>query len=91
MQMLGQLTAASPSADALIILIGDAARIVLSIACAYLIYGIVHMSADLLENREDRISQLCHKVCRVALNLLIYVIAALYGLEYVIMKMTGST
>jgi hypothetical protein len=77
--------------DALPILLGNAAQIVLCLAVAYFSYAVLHMLADFASGRNDRFSKFVHKTCRVVLDLLIYIIAGLYGLEYLIMKAGALT
>jgi hypothetical protein len=85
MHMLEHM-ASSPSVDDLNILVGSAARIVLCMALAYFFYGFMHMLEDFVSGRNDKLSKFIHKTCRIVLDLLIYAIAGLYGLEYILMK-----
>jgi hypothetical protein len=86
MNMLEHLAALSPKLDTLLWIVEDATRVALCFALAYLAYGIAHMLADLLADRSHWLIRSVRQFCHVLINILIYVIAGLYALEYLAIK-----
>jgi hypothetical protein len=88
MNLLEHLAALSPKLDTLLWIAEDATRVALCFALAYLAYGIAHMLADLLADRSHWVIRSVRRICHVLINLLIYLIAGLYALEYLALKTT---
>lgn len=91
MDMLANLAAQSPYLDKLLHLVGDVTGVALCLALAYLAYGLAHNVADLLAKKEHRVWQWTRKVCHFAIDVLLYVISALYAVEYILMKAADAS
>lgn len=77
MQTLDRLIALLPSKAPVLHVLEDAAGIALCLALAYLAYGIAHIICDFLAQ-----TRFFHTFWRWVINILIFVIAGLYALEY---------
>jgi len=91
MKLTAVCAALSPYFDRLIHLVGDVTVVVLCLAVAYLAYGIAHDLADILDHNDKSFWKLVRIICRIAVRVLLYVIAGLHGLEYLLMKAAGGT
>lgn len=61
----------------------NAAAIFLALACAYTVHGIAEGIGQFIAPRTNRVCIILHKICHVLAVVSIFVIASLYGLEYV--------
>ncbi|MEA2943236.1 MAG: hypothetical protein QOD09_3765 [Bradyrhizobium sp.] len=86
MHLIDQVSSSALSAHAFATLIGDTARIVLFLALAHFAYGVLHMLVDALSERQDRFARYGRRICKATIDILIYLMAGLYGLEYLVMK-----
>jgi hypothetical protein len=90
MHLIDHVSSSSLSAYHLSALIGDTAQIVLFLALAHFAYGVLHMLVDALSERHDRFSKYGRRICKATIDALIYLMAGLYGLEYLVIKAGDS-
>jgi len=64
--------------------------IILGLCVAHLLYGLLHNVVDLLADREHWLLREVRRFCHIVIDLLLYFIAALYALEYMLMKVTQA-
>jgi succinate dehydrogenase hydrophobic anchor subunit len=73
-----------PSAEKLSTIFQGGAPIILFLALAHLAYGVAHLLADILADRKSPIARFVYDAARAVIILVIYTIAGLYAIEYII-------
>jgi len=89
MYLLMPKAALSPILSALPDYFGDVAEIIFCIALAYFAYGLFHQICDLMGTSDHWLVRRIRGACKVAIAILLYLIAGLYALEYLAVKAAG--